>query len=370
MITLVSHRVQGFSQNQILDMINPSDLDKIKQSDEHPFFQVYSICHEGTHTPRLIGQTARPITWTRQAIQSIKNVVLKGVKIFKGHNADSSTDNRKPYGEIVAETQKEIDGKLHQLAITYHAPDVKEEAKKMDSVSHEGEWNFFEKAGQLVANTIEKMTGIAGFNSNEETPAFNGAVRLGMVQAYDNNDGVQPNNNSVGDTKTMTYEEIRKHLDFGMFKRAARDMNIHPWQIFEEEDLKNDRQFGKLFDEKQTLLTEKETLQKQLEESLNNNKVLEKQTQMIDATTRLGNIIKEKSLTEKQQKFVVDRFNDGIEDLSDEGLKKHVDSELESFKTMAKYYVDKELDLPEGNNSDNNPDDYNSPENNPLIFND
>ena len=75
MITLVSHRVQGFSQNQILDMINPSDLDKIKQSDEHPFFQVYSICHEGTHTPRLIGQTARPITWTRQAIQSIKNVV-------------------------------------------------------------------------------------------------------------------------------------------------------------------------------------------------------------------------------------------------------------------------------------------------------
>jgi len=182
-VQLISYRLQAFSQNEILELIDPAVLQEIKAKDEHPFFQMYSICHEGNSKPKIIGEDNKtPMTWTRKAIQSIKNVIKRGINFFKNHNEDNSTNNRPSLGEIVGYTEKMIDGVLHGLTIGYFPPDKREEAKKLDICSQESVWNFIENSGQLIADSIESLTGIALSDSKEDTPAFAGAKRLGMVQ--------------------------------------------------------------------------------------------------------------------------------------------------------------------------------------------
>jgi len=172
----------SLSSSEIMALIDNDTITKIKATDPHPFFQAYSICHEGTSRPSILGDTARPIHWTRAAVQSIKNIILKGIKFFKGHNADNSTENRESLGEIVASTEREINGKLHHIAVGYFPN--KEKVSDSDICSQEANWNLFEQAGHWFAGTIDKLTGIALSNSKVDKPAFADAKRLGMVQAF------------------------------------------------------------------------------------------------------------------------------------------------------------------------------------------
>jgi hypothetical protein len=172
----------SLSSSEIMALIDSDTISRIKAVDPHPFFQAYSICHEGTSQPSILGDTARPIHWTRAAVQSIKNIILKGVKFFKGHNADNSTDKRESLGEIVASTEREIGGKLHHIAVGYFPN--KEKVSDSDICSQEANWNLFEQAGHWFAGTIDKLTGIALSNSKVDKPAFADAKRLGMVQAF------------------------------------------------------------------------------------------------------------------------------------------------------------------------------------------
>jgi hypothetical protein len=186
-LILFTYKLQAFTQNEILELIPVDVLNKIKQKDPHPYFQLYSICHEGMSQPKLLGETSsKPIFWPRKAIQSLKSIIMKGIKLFKGHNDDNSIKGRESFGEVIHSFQQEIQGNLNHLIITYHTPEQKEEAKKFDIVSQESIWNFMESASNLIADTIEKFTGIAGGNSKIEIPAFSGAKRLGLVQAFEN----------------------------------------------------------------------------------------------------------------------------------------------------------------------------------------
>ena len=183
-VTLVCYKIQAFSNNEILSLIPPETLSQIKSKDPHPYFQAYSICHEGISTPSIIGDTSKPIHWTRRAVQSLKSIILKGVKFFKGHNADNSTTGRQVLGEVVANVEQEINGVLHHVVVSYHSPEVKEEVKKYDICSQEAIWNLFDQAGQVIADTVDKITGIALGSSDTEQPAFTGARRLASVQAF------------------------------------------------------------------------------------------------------------------------------------------------------------------------------------------
>jgi len=367
-LQLLSFRIQAFTKNEILAMIDPADIESIKAKDEHPFFQVYSICHEGVSNPKLLGDTSRPITWTRAAVQSIKNVITKGVNFFFRHNEDNSTDGRKSLGRIVADTQKEIDGTLHHLVVAYHPPEVRDEAKKCDVCSQEGVWNFVEKAGDLVASTIDKLTGIALSNSAIEKPAFDGAKRLGMVQAFENEGGDMPN-----DDNTDVIRGIRQQI---------KDLRIFPWQLFNVTELQNDRQFSNidemkdLFSDYANVKSDNVSIKTKLEEALKTietleatNKQLVRSEQLINAKQRLDAIVKESNLTDKQVNFIDSRFNDkSVEDLSDDGLKNYVTAEVNTYKEFAKYY-----DTTPEPNINNQPtdgvdtSDYSNADNNPLI---
>jgi hypothetical protein len=366
-VTLQCKQLQAYSQDDILNILPKNILDEIKQKDSHPFFQMYSICHEGISSPRIIGEKSKRIHWTRKAIQSIKNIVLKGVKLFAGHNKDNSHNNRDKKGEIIHNFEKEIDGKLHHIAITYHNSDVRDEVKNYDICSQEAEWNFFEEAGQLFADTICKMTGIALGNSKMEKPAFSNAKRLGFVQAFEyNKEGVNmANENSTGDVQ----------LKFEDWIKMKEKFNVYPWQMFTEEELKSDRQFGKHFDELERLRQENESLkltkQEETEKLTQELKSLQKQIGLETAKERLKKIYDSQGATDKMKTFIdksYDLNKEKLEDLSDEALSKFVQDQTKTFQNVMSIVEPETPKQQEsGDNKSTESDDVSKADNNEFL---
>jgi hypothetical protein len=337
-ICLVSKRIIAF-QNEILGRIPQRIVDKIKETDKHPYFQAYSLCHEGFAKPTIIGEGAKPIFWTRKAIQSIKNIVTKGIKLFKGHNNDNSTNNRKILGEIVHDCQEEINGKLHHIIFTYHKPDVRDEVKQYDVNSQEGLWNFIESAGNLIAENIQKLTGVALANSKNESPAFEGARRLGFVQAFEY---TEPETKTTGDVMSDVKTPSQKQLDFNEWRKIGiENFKVYPWQMFKLDDLKIDREFGKYFEELDRLKTENEELKTKYKtdiEKLNTDLNKTRRTIYLNsANKRMEAVFQEDNLTPKMQAYIKEAYKvnkDKLDDLTDEGLRSYIKDQTQIFQAM------------------------------------
>jgi hypothetical protein len=320
---ILKNKILAFTQNDILNKLPENILLEIKKKDEHPFFSMYSMAHEGVSTPNLIGEKARPIKWGRAAIQSIKNIISKGVKLFRGHNTDNSTDGRKELGEVVHSFQDEMDGKLHHMVIAYHPEEVREEIKALDVCSQEAEWNFIEKAGELIATTIDKLTGIALADSKKEQPAFSGAKRMAMVQAFENK------GEKMSETREVTFHDVQKFI---------RDNKVFAWQLYTEDDLMDDRKFGNIFKEHGELKSKNAEYEKKLPKLEDEIKNLTKQNNLNTAKSRLDNIFESQPQPDKIKDFVYKTFDkqkEKINDLSDDGLKDFVEMQKDYFQTMA-----------------------------------
>ena len=375
-LMLQSFKIQSFSNTDILKMIDPAKLQSIKESDPHPFFQLYSIIHEGVSNSKVLNDISKPIVWTRKAIQSVGNAISKGLKLFFRHNKDNSTDNRKELGEVVAHTEKDIDGKLHQLVVTYHTPQQKEKASECDICSHEGNWDLLDRGANYLAKSIHDLTGIALSKSVIEKPAFQDTKRLAMVQSFEYKNNEVKNMSEQTNDNSEAIKNIRQQII---------ELNIQPHQLYKFHDFRHDIEKGKtyedgkylkdLFDDVKEQEKELAEVRSQLKDALKtkqefeeNNKNLLKQTQMVDAKQRLTNLISQNNLTDKQKEFITSRFKDNsLDDLSDDGLKKFVDSEVTTYKELAKYYDSKESNLPNINQNEGDTQDMLNPDNNPLI---
>lgn len=339
-------RIQAFTQEDILKRIPENILNEIKQKDAHPFFQMYSLCHEGTFMPTIIGEKPKPITWTKKAIQSIKNILTKGVKLFKGHNKDNSTNNRMELGEVIHSYEEEIEGKLHHLIITYHDEKQKDEAIKNDIISQEADWNFFEQTGQLFADTIDKLTGIAMGNSAFEKPAFSGAKRMALIQAFENNN-INTKENimsddiivEVGDAPAKT--KTGRQISFQEWIDLKPQFNVYPRQLVNLDELKSDRVFGKYFEELDVLKEENTILKKKIQETEEFYKTelknLNRKIYVGSASQRLNKIIELNNYPDKMKQFLVKSFEtnkEKIEDLTDDGLQNFVRNQTETFQNV------------------------------------
>lgn len=360
---MLKNKILAFSQDDIIQKLPASVLQELKKRDEHPFLSMYSICHEGVSTPTLIGEKARPITWTRKAVQSIKDVVVAGIKLFNGHNSDNSTDNRRELGEIIHSFQEEIDGKLHHMIIAYHPQGVKDEVKNYDICSQEAEWNFFEKAGNLIASTIDKLTGIALGNSQNEQPAFSGARRFATVQAFENK----------GEREIMSEQ---REISFQDVKRYIKEHLVYPWQLFDSSDLKEDREFGKIFKEYEEMKVKLPEYEKKVLKFEDEIKMLTKSNQMNTAKNRLEKIFQDEPIPEKMKLFVEKSFElekEKINDLTDAGLKNFVKSQKEYFQIIESINnpEPKDNNIEKKNKTENvDRDDFTKVENNEFLTED
>jgi hypothetical protein len=381
-IILQAFSFQQLSQDEIIKMIPEETLREIKLKDEHPYFQVYSICHDGISNPKLLKDGEKKnekIHWTKQAVQSMKNVIKKGLKFFHLHNKDNSTVNRREIGEIIAHSQQEIKGKLHQLAIGYFPPETREEAKKYDVCSHEGVWEFIISAGKKIADKISDLTGIALGSSDEDIPAFAESRRLGMVQCFaessgelDNKEGGEPSKKEVK-FMSITLKDV---IDYIV------ENNVHITQLpFDIEDVKADRKLGKIITdleaENKSLKTFQENATKEKEEFEKKIKEYEGKENLTKAKTIFSEMLKtaeeKKTIGEREKKFIEKRFEkESIEDLTDAGLKKFFDEKLEEYKTDIAPLIGDETEIYKpngsaGNVKNNDPADMTKAENNELL---
>lgn len=247
-------------------------------------------------------------------IRQLAEKIKTGTKFFIGHKETNAQDNRESVGEILTSFVKEIGGKLANVIIG-HFPN-KEKVENLDICSMEAD---VYTDNENIVGDINDISGIALGNSDKENPAFPGALRLSTVQCF----------NKEGDKMAITFEEIKK---------AIRDMNIHPWQLFTQDDIKNDREFSKIFTENTTLKVEKEKLEKEKKELEDKSKGALKKIAVSESATQLDKLMEE-GYTDKQKEFIKERFNpEALEDLSKENLQKHLETEKKEFAKTARLF--------------------------------
>jgi hypothetical protein len=358
----------AISEDEIIDIIGKDELERIKKIDPHPYFECYSMAHEGISRPAAIFDNTsddgdkEPITFSRKAIESIKDVIKKGIKFFGWHNKDNSTEGREELGQLVGHKQKEIEGTLHQLAVGYF-PD-KDKIKDYDICSQESIWDFMKVGGKIVADIAKDITAIALGKSSEGKPAFQGAKKLGFVQAFEEN----KNQDKTGDVKVMDYNEIKKHVDFAMIKQLVADKSIYPWQLsdlFPIEEIKKDKEFGKIFKEIEDFKLSKEEQEKKFKELEDEKKKLERAVEGNKAKDLLSDLMKEKKFTDNMSEKIskrYDKIKDNLQDLSKEGLSKFLDDEKEIFLEYSSNQESKDdITFNNGDGNDNLVDDKPDP---------
>ena len=103
------------------------------------------------------------------------------------------------------------------------------------------EANIHETNG--IVGDINDISGIALGSSDKDSPAFPGARRLAAIQCFGDSAGGEPGKEIPGEGRD-------KMPTFGEIKQAIKDMNIYPNQLFTEEEIRADRKFGKVYDER------------------------------------------------------------------------------------------------------------------------
>lgn len=368
-------QLQAFSQNEIISRIPENVFNEIKAKDKHPFFQLYSVCHEGTSKPKVLGKGYKPITWLRESIQSIKNVVKKGINFFAGHNTTNENQDKKILGEVIHAFEEMIDNKLHFCTIGYFPPETREEAKKLDICSQEAEWNLIESGGQLIADTCSKITGIALGNSQYQQPAFEDAKRLVYVQAFEDKEKPGQGTDSGQDDVKGVVMDLTG-IPFNDLMGELNRRNIVPSQAFTPEQILKDKVFGTLFKETKDFKAIEEKLNaknKEYEELTKTRDQLDRTIKLNTAKDKLTTLYKELGYTDNMQKFVnkmYDTNKDNIQDLTDEGLKTFAENQKAIFQ-MANGEEDKKSDIniPTGDNQPDpeNETDFSKAENNSLL---
>jgi len=259
-------------------------------------------------------------------IRRIAEKIEEGTKFFLGHGATNDQEGRESVGEVITSFVKEIGGRLSHIIIG-HFPD-KEKVMNMDVCSMEAD---IYTDDENIVGDINKVSGIALANSDIENPSFSGALRLGTVQCF--------NQALKNKEKKMTFDEI---------KSAIRELNVYPWQLFTLEDIKNDRIYGKLFEDNDKLKAENEKLSKEYKEVMDKSKEAIHKLDVSEAQGKLDGFMKD--LTDKQKTFITGRFKPKeLENLSDDGLKEFIENSKKEFAETARLFgVEKAEDLEKG----------------------
>lgn len=217
---------------------------------------------------------------------------------------------------------KEIGGKLANIVIG-HFPEAND-VKELDVCSMEADIT----TENDVVEDVNEISGIALGNSHKEHPAFPGAIRLASVQCFDTEKPGE-GERKMGETAPLTFEQVRA---------AVKSMNIYAWQLFSLEDIKNDKVYGKLFEDNTLLKAENERLDKENKEISSKNKEALRSVDITKAETKVKELLKE-GHTDKQVKFILNRFKpETMEDLSDDGLNKFLENTKKEFAETAKLF--------------------------------
>ena len=191
--------VQEMSASAIADAIPADVMAEIKRTDARPLFRAYTLAHAGQSRGRLVGVGNVIKTWAASIIRKLHDRVTIGLEMFLGHGKDNSIDpGRIVVGKVVAKKLVEIDGRTSSVVIAHIDPLYS--AMPLDVCSLEGSIDLaIDRAGNMTALDVDKISGIALGNSSMDTPGFEFATIQGALQAFAEQNGITEPAEPVGD---------------------------------------------------------------------------------------------------------------------------------------------------------------------------
>jgi len=284
--------------------------------------QAYTVAHVGQSKPKVLGEGVKPIQWTKAAVQRLAQKIKNGTKFFVGHGKDNSHDGRKEVGEVLASFTKEVSGRLSDVVIG-HFPDT-ESVKEMDVCSIEANVDIDEAS--YYVDDVNEVSAIALGASAVDSPAFPGALRLASVQCFEE---PEPENPERETKMEVTFRDVQDFI---------KERNVFPHQLYNADDLKNDREFNQLFAVNDELKSKNEKLAKELEETKKLSVEAEAKMKLASAKDRFESFVP-KDLTAKQKAFILNRFKpEAIADLNDDEVKEYIENEKKDFAETAKLF--------------------------------
>jgi transcriptional regulator with XRE-family HTH domain len=174
----------------------------------------------------------------------------------------------------------------------------------------------------------------------------------------------------------LTFDEIKTQVDYDMLKKLAKGLNVFPSQLFTFDEIKKDREFKDLheiLEENKTLKTNNESYLKEKDNFAKKIKEFTDKDNLNSAKMRFGELVKGMKLNDSEKSFIETKFNiDKVEDFSDDGLNKYVESKRNEYKLIEPVFK-KNTNTPifqPGNNIPADLDDFTKAANNPLLDSD
>jgi hypothetical protein len=291
----------------------------------------YVIGEEGNSHPRVIGEGHKLLRWPRAVIKRLAENVKAGTKFFDRHNKDNSHEGRVSLGEIVGSFTRMVGDKLQAIAIG-----VLEQARPdLDICSVEAEVHVNDDG---LVGDVEEVSGVALSSSNVDSPAFPGAQRLAVLQCFDQPADTSGEHKDSRETGKPGEGDEKMEVKMEDVKAFIRDHNVFPRQLFNIEDLKNDREFGPVLkegvDAKAELLATKtklETVEKASTEAI-------RKASEASAKDQFEKLIPT-GATPKQKAFYLKRFDPSkLEKLDEVSLKAYIENEAKEYADYAKTF--------------------------------
>lgn len=323
--------VQNMASNDILNMIAPDTLERIKGADPHPEFRAYVIGHEGEAQAQEVGYGKRVMQYFREAIVQIADKLRLGTKLFQNHGPTNSHAGRQPIGEVVGKALKNISGKMHSIAAVYIHPEHRQ--KELDVASFEGNIVFKPMSdGRARALSVEDITGIALASSKLAKPAFVGATLLGAVQNFSKQEG----------GAEMDKDEIKQAIRAGGFKLTdlfsddeicASEPAKKSKQTEYEHAKRIEKQLGEERGKVLELTKEKDSLSKQVLE-------LNEKVNVATVDSILKTELEGRKLNDRQRQFIEKHKGHFASDKTGDELKtdvnRFIDKQVDEYKEYAK----------------------------------
>ena len=343
-------KLQSMAANEILSMITPQTLERIRKSDPKPLFKAFVIGQEGEASANLVGVGKIVKTWFKDAIGKLSRRMYSGMPLFHGHAETNSQDGRESIGEVVGTSTLDIGGKFSAFVATYIYPEYKN--LPLDIASIEADITTDGFNSEIHAINVEDVTAIALGNSAIENPGFPGATLLGAVQAFVNKNTIQASPEG-GDKMSITVNEVRSLIkaegyvpsDFFGMGELTKDPMVAEYiekaeERFEKSLISRKKRINEGFDETKEKLEENH--KKVLEEKDLKIKKLILESSKTKAKDLFTSKAKERKLSDAQIKFIEMKrekdFNPEDPDKLDSEVNRFIDTGLEDFKATAEIF--------------------------------
>lgn len=326
-IDLIELEIQNFSQDIVINNIDPQKLKEIKMNDKKPEFKIFKIAHTGKSNTTVVGLGKKVLTWISSAIQNLHEKIKVGLKVFYRHTETNVHTGREIIGEVVGKFIDYVQNMTNSYSIVYIFP--KYSSLKLDVASYEGNLNI-SPDGNINPEDIGDVTGLALGNSETDTPAFEGATFQMAVQMF---------------AESLNQEKEKK-MEISEVLEFIKNQKVRPSDLFDRDTLEKDEVVKIITFEKdnsrkyyaERMTQEKTELEKKIKELENQIKEKEVDIRTSKAEKEKEGIIEERKLNDGLKKYINHKWSEfkasGEKEIK-EDINIFLDQKIEEYKKMA-----------------------------------